>query len=131
MQLLNFIIITLTTFIGLYLLYLGYLWAVRRYSAKMITQEELIEVGRKGQFIDVREPAEFNARHILGSRNIPASQFKLRIKEVRKDQPVYLIDEVYSAASHVAFRLKRNGYTQIYVLKGGMLEWTGKTRTTK
>ena len=129
MELLNFILFVMVALIGLYMVYLGYLWAIRRYSAKMIKQEELEAIGRKGQWVDVREAAEFDARHILGARNIPISQFKARFSEIRKDQPVYLIDEAYAAASRAAFRLKRNGYTDIYVLKDGMTGWTGKIRS--
>ncbi len=131
MQILNFITVVLLSIIVIYTLYYGILWGMGRYAAKAIKQEDLIAAGRKGQLIDVREAAEFEARHILGARNIPSSQFKMRFKEIRKDQAVYLVDEAFGTAQRAAFRLKRNGYQDIYILKGGMSEWTGKVKTAK
>ena len=40
-----------------------------------LTQEEFIQGYRKAQLIDLREPKEFDAGHILGARNIPTTQF--------------------------------------------------------
>ena len=40
------------------------------------TREEFEELIRQGQLIDLREPAEFHAKHILGARNIPSTQLK-------------------------------------------------------
>ena len=121
MQILNFITVVLLSIIVIYTLYYGILWGMGRYAAKAIKQEDLIAAGRKGQLIDVREAAEFEARH----------QFKMRFKEIRKDQAVYLVDEAFGTAQRAAFRLKRNGYDDIYILKGGMTEWTGKVKTAK
>ena len=112
MQILNFITVVLLSIIVIYTLYYGILWGMGRYAAKAIKQEDLIAAGRK-------------------ARNIPSSQFKMRFKEIRKDQAIYLVDEAFGTAQRAAFRLKRNGYNDIYILKGGMTEWTGKVKTTK
>src|SRR5690625_7477550 len=52
-----------------------------------LTQEKFREGYRKAQLIDVREPQEFERGHILGARNIPVSQMKHRLVEMRKDKP--------------------------------------------
>ena len=57
---------------------------------KTLTEEEFRAGYRKAQLIDIREADEYNAGHILGARNIPLSQIRLRHKELRQDQPVYL-----------------------------------------
>ncbi len=62
-----------------------------RKAVTNLTQEEFIEGYRKAQLIDVREPKEFDAGHILGARNIPYSQFRQRFKEIRPDKPVYFM----------------------------------------
>ena len=83
---------------------------------------------RHGQLIDVREKDEFKAAHILGARNIPYSQFKERFMELRKDQPIYLYEEGVSIAGRCAYRLKKNGYTNIFILKHGFEAWNGKVK---
>ncbi|MEG0474059.1 MAG: rhodanese-like domain-containing protein, partial [Solibacillus sp.] len=50
-----------------------------------LTQEQFIQGYRKAQLIDLREPKEFEAGHILGARNIPTTQFGTRHKEIRPD----------------------------------------------
>ncbi|MCG3084740.1 rhodanese-like domain-containing protein, partial [Anoxybacillus sp. LAT27] len=65
-----------------------YFW--QRRIVKALTEEEFRAGYRKAQLIDVREPDEFAAGHILGARNIPLTQLRMRMKELRKDQPIYL-----------------------------------------
>ncbi|MBF4500253.1 rhodanese-like domain-containing protein [Savagea sp. SN6] len=94
-----------------------------------LTQEQFIEGYRKAQLIDVREPKDFKAGHILGARNIPYSQLRQRYKEIRPDQPVYLYDQNTGKSSRTALFLKKKGYTQLYQLNGGFRTWTGKVKT--
>lgn len=94
-----------------------------------LTQEQFIEGYRKAQLIDVREPKEFEAGHILGARNIPYSQFRQRFKEIRPDKPVYLYDQNGGKSSRAAMYLKKRDYTQLYQLQGGFRTWTGKVKS--
>lgn len=120
--------------IGFAVLYGGYqlfLLIERRTSAKIVTQEEMLQSGKGIQIIDVREKDEFNRKHILGARNIPYTQFKQLYMQIRKDQPIYLYDQYGFTAGRAAAKLKRQGYTQIFLLKGGLDRWTGKTKSDK
>lgn len=94
-----------------------------------LTQEQFIEGYRKAQLIDLREPKEFEAGHILGARNIPTTQFKQRHKEIRPDLPVYLYCQNTGRSARAALTLKKKGYTQIYQLQGGFKTWTGKVKS--
>lgn len=93
-----------------------------------LTQEEFIKGYRKAQLIDLREPKEFEAGHILGARNIPTTQFGTRHKEIRPDLPVYLYCQNSGRSARAALSLKKKGYTQIYQLQGGFKTWTGKVK---
>ncbi|MDU4029724.1 MAG: rhodanese-like domain-containing protein, partial [Enterococcus faecalis] len=103
-----------------------YLKIMVKRSAKMLTEEEFKETMRKAQVIDVREKDTFDAGHILGARSMPYSMLKTTIGSLRKDQPVYLYDQKKALSIRAANLLRKNGYTDIYILKGGYDGWTGK-----
>ena len=74
----------------------GYGWDITtfvfRRAAKIVDNAEFEALIRKGQLIDVREPAEFHRKHILGARNIPSNQLKSSLAALRKDKPVLLYE---------------------------------------
>ena len=94
-----------------------------------LTQEEFIQGYRKAQLIDVREPKEFEAGHILGARNVPSTQLRQRYKEIRPDLPVYLYCQNSGRSARAALFLKKKGYNKVYQLQGGFKTWTGKVKT--
>lgn len=96
-----------------------------------LTEEEFRQGYRKAQLIDVREPKEFDGGHILGARNIPLTQLKQRMNELRKDQPVYLYCQNGSRTVRAAMLLNKKGYQDLHDLKGGFKKWTGKIKKTK
>ncbi|MEI5908104.1 rhodanese-like domain-containing protein [Bacillus spongiae] len=83
---------------------------------------------RKAQLIDVREQNEFEGGHILGARNIPLSQLKTRIAEIRPDKPVYLYCQSGMRCGRAAGMLYRKGYKDLNHLQGGFKKWTGKIK---
>lgn len=95
---------------------------------KKLSQDEFIKGYRKAQLIDVREEKEYNGGHILGARNIPASQLRIRFSEIRKDKPVYLYCDGSVRSRQAARFLKRKGYSQLFYLDGGFKKWTGKIK---
>ncbi|MBL1230633.1 rhodanese-like domain-containing protein [Enterococcus sp. BWB1-3] len=105
-----------------------YMYILGKRSAKLITEDEFREGMRKGQVIDVREKDAFDAGHILGARSLPYSMLKTSMQSLRKDQPIYLYDQKRSISIRTASKLKKAGYTDIYVLKDGYEGWTGKIK---
>lgn len=114
--------------IGAILIYSIINYLLRRRYLKSLTEEEFKAGYRKAQLIDVREPNEFDAGHILGARNIPVSQLKMRLAEIRPDKPVYLYCQGETRSSRAAQILHRKGYQDISLLKGGFKRWTGKIK---
>lgn len=100
----------------------------RRKAATLLENDAFRENIRKAQVIDVREKADFDAGHILGARNIPYLQLKQRAGELRNDQPIYLYDEKKAVSYRAALLLKKHGYEDLYILKGGYDEWDGKIK---
>ncbi len=123
-------IITIILWIGIiaFGIYQLFLFIQRKNSATLLPPEDFRKNIRKVQVIDVRESPEFQAGHILGARNIAFTTFKERFPEIRKDQPVYLYDQRTSLSGRAAAILKKNGYKQIFILKGGYDKWDGKIK---
>ena len=94
-----------------------------RKAAKFVDNAEFEEL------IRLREPAEFHAKHILGARNIPSTQLKLSLAALRKDKPILLYENSRSSrVTNAALYLKKQGYTDIYVLSDGLDSWNGKVK---
>jgi len=104
------------------------LFFYQRKIVKSLTEEEFRAGYRKAQLIDIREPDEYNAGHILGSRNIPLSQLRMRYKEIRPDQPVYLYCQNGLRTGRAGQFLKKKKYKDLYQLQGGFKTWTGKIK---
>jgi rhodanese-related sulfurtransferase len=115
-------------FLGALIVYSVTMYFMQRKMVKPLTEEEFRAGYRKAQLIDVREAEEFAAGHILGARNIPLTQLRMRMKELRKDQPIYLYCQSGLRSGRAAQMLYRKGYRDLYHLKGGFKKWTGKIK---
>lgn len=128
-------IVVIDVIIGAFLLWIlgvqGYTYFLGRKNAKFLTNEEFKAGMRRAQIVDVREPATFKRAHILGARNVPYSQLKLYNNALRKDLPVYLYDQGRSISIRTAAKLRKQGYSEIFILKAGFDRWDGKKKGTK
>lgn len=126
----GFDIFSIILWVGLiiYALFWLYRFIEGRRAAKVLTPEDFKKDMRKVQIVDVRESPEFEAGHILGARNIAFTQFKERYLELRKDQPIYIYDQRNVISGRAAAILKKNGYKNIFALKGGYDKWDGKIK---
>ncbi|MCK6087443.1 rhodanese-like domain-containing protein [Staphylococcus warneri] len=100
-------------------------------AVKELDQNDFHKGLRKAQVVDVREKVDYDYGHINGARNIPITMFKQRFQGLRKDQPIYLCDANGIASYRAARMLRKNGYTDLYMLKGGYKKWTGKIKYKK
>jgi rhodanese-related sulfurtransferase len=76
--------------------------------------------------LDVREPGEFGAGHILGAKNAPLSRIDAGGAEIarkKKDRPVILYCESGNRSAKAAAALKAQGYTKVLNLAGGIGAW--------
>lgn len=110
------------------ILFAVYQFFKQRKITKTLTEDEFRQGYRKAQLIDVREPKEFDGGHILGARNIPMSQMRNRLIELRKDKPIYLYDQNGARSARAALFLHKKGYRELYQLQGGFKKWTGKIK---
>lgn len=96
---------------------------LRNYNA--IDFEKEIERSSNHVLIDVREKTEYSKGFIPGAVNIPLSELKRRLDEVPKNREILLYCRGGMRSKQAAFFLKKNGYSKISQLQGGILSWKG------
>lgn len=73
--------------------------------------------------LDVRSPAEWEAKRIVGSRNLPLSRLSQRIKELPADQEIVVLCAGGYRSSIAASLLWREGLKKVAEITGGMAAW--------
>lgn len=97
--------------------------------AKQIDNQTFKEMMHRSQIIDLRNPAAFRNKHILGARNFPLQTFDASIKSLRKDKPILLYENATSRLAPGAIKkLKKAGFTDLYLLRDGIDYWDGKIK---
>ena len=73
--------------------------------------------------VDVRDPGEYGAGHILGARNVPLSRLDDGELLKRKERPVIVYCEGGERAAKAIAALRRQGFTRVANLSGGLRAW--------
>ena len=94
-----------------------------------ITIEQALDLYNKGTvFVDAREPEYFDDSHIMGAWNIPfffELTFKLdSLQGKQSPVVVYCSGEECGSSEDLAYELQAEGFTNLYVFKGGWIEWS-------
>ena len=78
-----------------------------------------------GSLIDVRTQQEFANGHIknAGQLNYYAIDFNKKLLMLQKNKPVYLYCNTGYRSKKAANTLVKNGYTQVYNLEKGIMNW--------
>ncbi len=78
-----------------------------------------------GVVVDVGEPNEFKNGHIPNAMNIPVAQLDSNIKKLQKhkEKPVILICRTGQRSTKAANILKKQEFTNLYTLTGGLAAW--------
>lgn len=85
---------------------------------------ELIHAGN-GVVLDVRTPQEYARGHIDGSTliNISDREFQSKIQLLQKDKPIYIYCLTGSRSRVAANYMAQTGFSKIYNLQAGILDW--------
>lgn len=104
-------------------------WNLKR-NAKIVEEAEFARLMPTSQLIDIREPNQFRVSHILGARNLPSGQVDQSLNALSKHKPVLIYETGKPVgAAKVAKKLKKAGIPEVYILKKGLNDWTGKTKS--
>ena|SRR5699024_8605118 len=93
---------------------------------KVISGEELKELlkhPKKYEFIDVSIPREYKNYHIKEFRSIPLRRIRRDAPTIHKEKPVILICQSGHISKEAARRLKKLGFTDLSIVKGGISMW--------
>ena len=89
---------------------------------KQVPVTEIRELQESGAFIiDAREAWEFEEGHIKGAVNIPFSEFRNRLEEIPKDEPVYVHCLSSQRSYNMVKALNMRGFDNAYNLMGSFL----------
>ena len=96
-------------------------------GAKDVTVQEAVQLinRRDAVVLDVRDATEYASGHIPNSRHIPAGEVEKRLKELEKlkSRPILVSDRTGNRAAATCALLKKNGFQEVFPLKGGVLGW--------
>jgi rhodanese-related sulfurtransferase len=93
-------------------------WVNTTRAIELINREDAL-------VLDVRDAAEYGAGHILGAKNLPLARIDESAGEFarKKDRPLIVYDDGGERSAKAAAALKRQGYTQVTGLSGGIGAW--------
>lgn len=81
--------------------------------------------------IDVREPSEVKQGSIPGAVNIPLSELNKRAHEIPKDKSIYLYCRSGMRSKQAARILRKQGFSNMAQLQGGIMSWMGSVQAHK
>ena len=93
-------------------------WLNTTQATHLINREDALVV-------DVREPNEFAAGHVLGAKNMPLAKLALSGAELakKKERPVIVYCDGGERSAKALAALKKHGFTRVANLSGGLAAW--------
>jgi len=87
-------------------------------ATQMINREDAL-------MIDVRDPAEFGAGHVIGAHNVPLARIDDGAKDLakRKDRPLVVYCDGGERSAKAAEALRKQGFARVTSLSGGLGAW--------
>lgn len=96
-------------------------------AVKEISPQQAVQLmNRDGAAIlDVRDPKDFQAGHIVGAINIPEAKIAERLRELEaaRERPLLLYCSTGMVSGRAGSLLKKNGFGRLYSLRGGISAW--------
>jgi len=93
-------------------------WVSTARAVELINREDAL-------VLDVRDPGEYGAGHILGAKNLALARIEEGGGELakRKERPVIVYCEGSERSAKAIGALKKQGFTRAFNLTGGLNAW--------
>ncbi len=92
-----------------------------------VSAQQLVDLVNRDNavVVDVRDAKEFEQGHIVDAINIPFSALEGRVDELKKhrERPIVVACKMGQHANAAGTVLRKQGFTTVSRLTGGMLEW--------
>lgn len=99
-----------------------------RKSGPSVSPQQAINLvnGEAGVFVDLRDAAAFKQGHIVDAKHIPAAKVVERSDELKEfsDRPIILVCNMGQQAGAAGKQLRAAGFSKVFKMAGGMMEWT-------
>lgn len=96
-------------------------------GAKDVSVPEAVQLinRRDAVVLDIRTSSEYASGHIPNARHIPAAEIEKRLKELEKlkNRPIIVACRGGNRAASACALLKKNGFQEVFPLKGGVPGW--------
>lgn len=86
-----------------------------------------VEGADRPEFIDVREPQEYNSGHVQSFRNIPLDRISREVKALPRNTEIVVMCRIVARSMQAASVLKKCGFSKVTNVSGGIMAWQGKT----
>jgi rhodanese-related sulfurtransferase len=87
--------------------------------------ERRLSAGEQLLVVDVREPMEFKQGHVKGARLVPLGTLGKGDHGLPKEKQIVLVCRSGNRSAQAFQILKKQGYTNLLNLTGGMSGWSG------
>ena len=93
-------------------------WVDALQATQLINREDAL-------LLDVREPNEFAAGHVLGAKNLPLARLEAAGADLakRKERPVIVYCDGGERSGKALSALRKQGFTRLANLTGGLKAW--------
>jgi len=96
-------------------------WPTERMTPPVVA--EMLNNANPPLLLDVRNPREWEAKHIDGSVNVPLAHLQERITEIPRDRSTIVHCAGGYRSSIAASILHQNGITNLFEMVGGLAAW--------
>ena len=93
-------------------------WVNPAQATHLINREDAL-------MVDVREPGEYGAGHILGAKNVPLARIEDGGSDLgkKKDRPLIVYCDTGNRSGKAIAALKKQGFAHVMNLSGGLGAW--------
>jgi rhodanese-related sulfurtransferase len=98
----------------------------RARGTHLIAPSDAVRLANSGALmLDVRDSKDYDAGHIIDSRNLPAADIATRADSLKKfkEKPVIVYCESGNASAGAAKALRAAGFNKVVTLSGGLQAW--------